>query len=285
MTVIMHTDMLSRSIRRAMRTFLKRKQTVQLLANLLQSNKSIAATLSEKVPLPVTEELPTTPIYLDSQETIRVCHLSEYKQVALSLAHAFADDPCAMFCIETADRQHWTKQQKWDLHVEMMEYMVYAHMLDGLVTSIGDNYGAVALWMPPGKDMDSLSTTLRSGIWRLHYRLSKIGKFRFFNDFMPLLHDTKHNVLGAQDNNSWYLVYLGTRPEARRKGYARALIEDVMVTADQQGVPMYLESSKEVNVGIYEKFGFEEKTRIWMGGEGNDGSVPLDIMVRQAQTN
>jgi len=136
--------------------------------------------------------------------------------------------------------------------------------------------------MPPGKDMDSYSTTLRSGLWRLHYRLSRVGHARFFTDFMPLLHDTKHNVLQDRDSNSWYLVYLGTRPGARRRGLARALVEDVMVQADEQGVPVYLESSKAMNVPIYSKFGFVCKARIQMGERvAGTERVPLDIMVRE----
>jgi GNAT superfamily N-acetyltransferase len=34
-------------------------------------------------------------------------------------------------------------------------------------------------------------------------------------------------VLGERDEKSWYLVYLGTRPSARGKGYARRLVEYV----------------------------------------------------------
>lgn len=148
MTVVMHTDM-TRQIRRAMRSLLKRKQALQIIAKLLQSQKTLSAVLSEKIPFTLetsTQTIPATTKLSHSEQTIRVCQLSEYKAVALSLAHAFADDPCAMFCVETEDRRHWTPQQKWDLHVEIMEYVVYAHMLDGVVTTIGDDYGAVALW-------------------------------------------------------------------------------------------------------------------------------------------
>jgi ribosomal protein S18 acetylase RimI-like enzyme len=259
-----------------MRAFLKQRQTFLAFTKVLQytQQNSVPQILSEKVPLP------PQPV-LSVDQDVRVCSLSEYKEVALSLAIAFADDPCAMFFINTADRKHWTAEQKWALHLEIMEYVVYAHMLDGVVTTVGENYGAVALWMPPGKDTDSHLTTFRSGLWRLHYRLSKIGHRRWFNDFMPLLHDTKHHVLGDRDSDSWYLVYLGTKPDARRKGLARALIEDVTSKADLDGLPVYLESSKESNVQIYEKFGFEERTKIWMGGKENSDSVPLNIMVRE----
>ena len=81
--------------------------------------------------------------------------------------------------------------------------------------------------MPPGENMDDLRTIFRSGMWRLQYQLSAEGKTRFFKEFLPLLHDTKAEVLGARDDNSWYLVYIGTKSSARGKGYARKLIEYV----------------------------------------------------------
>lgn len=79
--------------------------------------------------------------------------------------------------------------------------------------------------MPPGKNMDDWWTIIRSGMWRLLYKLSREGKTRFYNEFFPLLHDTKHKVMGERDDNSWYLVYIGSKPSARGKGYAKKLIE------------------------------------------------------------
>lgn len=81
--------------------------------------------------------------------------------------------------------------------------------------------------MPPGKNMDDWFTMFKSGMWRLRYQLSTEGSMRFFNEFLPLLHETKAAALGADDENSWYLVYIGTKPAARGKGYATALIEMV----------------------------------------------------------
>ncbi len=79
--------------------------------------------------------------------------------------------------------------------------------------------------MPPGKNMDDLLTQIRSGIWKFKRKLSKEGNFRFYKEFLPLLHNTKHEVLGEADRKSWYLVYIGTRPGSRGKGYAKTLIE------------------------------------------------------------
>jgi hypothetical protein len=78
-------------------------------------------------------------------EGVRVVRLDEYKQAAACLAEAFAEDDVARYFIDVPDRPRWTAQEKWDLHVEILEYVTYAHILKGLVTTVGD-FDAVALW-------------------------------------------------------------------------------------------------------------------------------------------
>lgn len=136
--------------------------------------------------------------------------------------------------------------------------------------------------MPPGQNMDDYLTICRSGLWRLNYRLSAEGKRRFFNEFFPLLHDTMHATLGDRELETWYLVYLGTRPAGRGKGHARKLIEHVTQIADQQGQACYLESSNATNPAIYRKFGFEERRTIHL--QRAEKNVSLDIMVREPKT-
>jgi ribosomal protein S18 acetylase RimI-like enzyme len=135
--------------------------------------------------------------------------------------------------------------------------------------------------MPPGKNMDDLWTILRSGMWRLWYKLSGEGKKRFYNEFLPLLHDTKHEVMGERDDNSYYLVYLGSKPSARGKGYARKLIEHMTEKADLEGRAMYLESSAEGNIGYYKKHHFSERKVIAL--ERGEKKVKMHIMVREPQ--
>jgi ribosomal protein S18 acetylase RimI-like enzyme len=152
---------------------------------------------------------------------------SEYKAAAACLAEAFANDEVVRYPIDTPDRVHWTEDKRYDLHLQALEYITYAHCVKGLVTTIGEDYGSVALWMPPGKNMDDWFTMLRSGMWRLNFQLSSEGKKRFFEEFLPLLHTTKEEVMGERDAESWYLVYIGTKTASRGKGYARKLIEHI----------------------------------------------------------
>lgn len=158
---------------------------------------------------------------------VRIVAPHEYKEAAACLSEAFRHDDVVRYAIDTPDRMHLSEEERYDLHKATMEYVTYAHCLQGLVLTAGENYGSVALWLPPGRNIDDWLTILRSGMWRLGYKLSKEGKIRFFEEFLPLLHHTKQETLGDRDSNSWYLNYVGTKPEARGKGYARKLIEYV----------------------------------------------------------
>ncbi|KAL6710270.1 hypothetical protein ACN47E_009216 [Coniothyrium glycines] len=209
---------------------------------------------------------------------VRLVAAAEYKQAAACLAEAFGQDDVARYCIDVPDREHWTEEEKWALHVEVLEYITYAHILKGMVTTVGD-FEAVALWLPPGQNIDDYLTMFRSGMWRLNYRLSAEGKRRFFDEFVPLLHDTMHSTLGDRELDTWYLVYIGSRPSGRGKGHARKLIEHVTKVADREGRACYLESSNVANPPIYRRFGFEERRTIHLQRGGRN--IPLDIMVRE----
>jgi ribosomal protein S18 acetylase RimI-like enzyme len=157
--------------------------------------------------------------------------------------------------------------------------------------------------MPPAANMDDFLTIFRSGLWRLSWRLSAEGKKRFFTEFLPLLHDTKASILGPRDNESWYLVYLGTKKSARGQGLARKVVEKVSsmvcshctlffffgnvdfedptndVKADAEKKPCYLESSNAKNPAIYRKWGFELARKIHL--QRAKENIELDIMVRE----
>lgn len=104
----------------------------------------------EKLASAITIDTKTTmpqmqPSMVDGSKAPRILKLHEYKEAAQTLAEAFLEDDVAMYFIETGDRI-LTTQQKWDLHVSILEKIVYAHCLRGLVTTVGPNYECVALW-------------------------------------------------------------------------------------------------------------------------------------------
>jgi len=77
---------------------------------------------------------------------VHLCGLTDLKACALTLAIAFADDDVVFYPLETPDQGGKTRGELWQQHLEMMEHIVRAHIEEGLVFSIGNDYEGVALW-------------------------------------------------------------------------------------------------------------------------------------------
>ncbi|KAK4199663.1 hypothetical protein QBC40DRAFT_175791 [Triangularia verruculosa] len=250
---------------------------------------------------------------------VRTVQSHECREAALSLAHAFQADDYARYLVDiesnppvSTPNDHdsssettassgssvgftWvggltsskpTPESKWNLHVDILTYTVASHCIGGgLVTTVGEDFDSVALWVPPTgphppPSLDSYLTHFRSGLWRLHFQLCPEGKRRLFDEILPLLHDTKREVLGPEkENDVWYLVYLGTKPRSQGRGLGGKLLRDGMMKADREGKQMYLESSSAVNNEYYKKFGFEIKKEIYL--KRGRWPVRLSVMVRE----
>jgi hypothetical protein len=81
-----------------------------------------------------------------SAEEVRTISVSECEGAAQCLAEAFAVDEVARYFVDTPDMANATEAAKWKLHTNIMRYLTAAHCLKGVVTTIGEDYGAVALW-------------------------------------------------------------------------------------------------------------------------------------------
>lgn len=77
----------------------------------------------------------------------------------------------------------------------------------------------------------------------------------------------------------WYIEICAVHPMAQGKGVGRALMEWILAQAN--GVPWFLECTKEENVAFYQKYGFETVEEVVLT-EGKE-SVRLFCMVRHEQ--
>ena len=92
--------------------------------------------------------------------TVQRVELKDYKRAAQTLADAFCEDPVTLyFCRHphTLSKDQVQQRNEYILSSivkfnvpcrDMMDYITYAHILNGLVYQIGD-FGAVALWFIP----------------------------------------------------------------------------------------------------------------------------------------
>lgn len=134
--------------------------------------------------------------------------------------------------------------------------------------------------MPPGQDFDDFCCQLRSGLLTLRFKFSKEGRVRFFDEFFPLLHKAKHEALGKDEPHAWYLVYIGTKPSSRGKGFAKTLMEYTTRQADAENRLCYLESSNVLNLKLYNRLGFEAVGKKAVLKRGPK-PVEMEIMVRK----
>ncbi|WPU91242.1 GNAT family N-acetyltransferase [Mucilaginibacter sabulilitoris] len=62
-----------------------------------------------------------------------------------------------------------------------------------------------------------------------------------------------------------YLWFIGVEPDEQRKGIGSWLLQQIFVEAGKKNLPVYLETSVQVNLPWYERFGFEVYNRLFLG--------------------
>ncbi|KAI9888768.1 MAG: hypothetical protein M1814_006462 [Vezdaea aestivalis] len=239
---------------------------------------SISTVLKSAPTDKVVGTIPLKP--LGQQQVVRKVQMKDYKAAAATLADAFRHDKATRYIIDTPDMDVCSEEHRFKLHTEVFEHLVASFILAGLATTIGEDFGSVALWLPPGADNGGWCTYFRSGLWRLKYKLTAEGSLRWDKEFNPLLLNTKKEVLGERDEESYYLVYLATKSEAQGQGFGRKLIEDVTNVADEEGRYYYLESSHNENLPFYSRCGFETVKTVSLVRDAKP--IDLTVMIREA---
>ena len=74
-----------------------------------------------------------------------------------------------------------------------------------------------------------------------------------------------------------YLATIGTDPSVQGRGYGSALMRVVLDRCDTDGMPSYVESSKESNIAFYNRHGYELVGEIVVP----DSAVKLWLMWRE----
>lgn len=170
--------------------------------------------------------------------------------MAATLARAFDDDPLI----------GWFFPDERGRRARLPGFMAaltrISSLPHGAVYTTDGHHGA-ALWNPPGTWQTSLAGQLRLGpVMLRHLRTRMATAIRAFS------------VIERQHPKEphWYLLMLGTEPALQGKGIGSALMAPVLDRCDDNGVPAYLESSKERNIPFYSRHGFRVTGRIDLPG-------------------
>ena len=173
----------------------------------------------------------------------RIANPKQYPDAVASLTEAFLEAPVLSYLFEDEEYRPLL------LSAFFANRLASRTETDLLLLPSGYEKSAAALWEKPDKDSENDSSfsgaiaaavTVLGEQW-ISDRLVNLGPL------FEVKPETKH----------WYLSFIGTRPEARGKGLASALITEITETCDKDKIPAYLESSNPENVALYEKHGFE----------------------------
>jgi len=183
---------------------------------------------------------------------VRKAEAHERAAVAAALAAAFFDDPVMSWILSDPGQRPRRLAGLFDV-------LMKGHYLPlGTVWTTPDIAGA-ALWGPPGHAVVPTSAIVRNVVAML--RALGIHSARALRALTHVEH------LHPKEPH-WYLGVLGTRPERQGTGVGSALLRPVLQRCDEEGLPAYLESSKESNLAFYRRHGFEVTGEIPLPGGG-----------------
>ncbi len=177
---------------------------------------------------------------------------------AAAYTRAFMDDPFSMWVTpDPVRREH-------DLPLFFRMAMRYAMRYGGRVEVDDERPHAVATWLAPTHPLPTNLGMLRTGLLGMLWAggWSGAGRFFTFGEQLEGLH--------ARDVTQphWYLWLLAVDPPCQGKGLGGALLRSRLRAADRQGLPCYLETAKESNVSLYQRFGFEVLRHPKLGKDG-----------------
>lgn len=158
-----------------------------------------------------------------------------------SLANAFMDDPVAMWATPQDGLRHGVLRRFFGAALA-------AKLPRGFVYTDGARTGA-AVWAPPG----AWRTTAMQGL-----RMAAAFADPRHWARAPLV---ARGMLGIESLHPptpehFYLAVLGVVPDGQGQGLGSRLLQPVLEICDSDGVPAYLESSKESNISFYARHGF-----------------------------
>ncbi len=156
----------------------------------------------------------------------------------------------------------------------LTEVMVRFCFKYGNVLSTSDNLEGVMAIAPHDKDMTALRV-IRSGAFFLSMKISSEAKK------MKVLSNAIEEAKKSLNLGPYiHLLIMGVSQEFQGKGFGGKLVRAIIEKAETERKPIYLETQKEENVNLYEKYGFSAKKKIILPEPLN---LPMWLMVRDAE--
>jgi GNAT superfamily N-acetyltransferase len=186
-----------------------------------------------------------------ARHEIRKMTVDDCEVIAHVQARAFFDDPLQTWALPDASTRLATLEQ------------IFALLSRYSSVPAGESYtdatrSCAAFWVPPGGYVPNRDAAAAMA------------------PIVDLLGDANERFRAAEDTMRahrpadvhFYLQGLGTDPPRQGEGLGSAVLQPVLTRCDRDGLPAYLETTKERNVGFYESHAFAVvgRTRLPLDG-------------------
>lgn len=179
------------------------------------------------------------------EPAVRRATREEIPELATVLARAFARDPFFAYLAGDAPERSLRMRLGWG--------GILRHASAGMQeTWTTDDRAGVAIWSPPGRRASSLVDSLR-----MVPALARLTGWRRLREVAAAVEHLERRREALVPVPHWYLSALGVDPDRQRQGIGSALLAPVLLRADADGTPAYLETATAHNVLLYERHGFD----------------------------
>ncbi len=182
-----------------------------------------------------------------SKEDIIMLDKTQFRAAGEVLGRYLRDDPVSVYDIPDKEKRHAVMK-----HIFQMTSCLGVKYGETHATS--PNLEGIAVWLPyinkEFKMIINIGCLLKSKVYKMGNQASKRIK--------PIEeHNTNvHREVAPGDH--WYLQTLDVEPAHQGKGYGSLLMEYMLEKIDNSNpLPIFLETSTEINVKFYKRFGFE----------------------------
>ena len=195
--------------------------------------------------------------------TVRRATRSDVDAMAAQMAKTFWDDPVASHLMPNPARREAGLRAFFRTQM-LSDYLPFGGCY------VAEGYAGSAVWAPAGKPLLTGLTGILTMVPVLPYVATNLVTTLRVLNVMERMHPHEPH---------WYLASLGAAVDRQGQGIGTALLAPVLGHCDAEGLPAYLESSKERNVPFYRRHGFEVVEEVGLPGNG----PPIWTMWREPQ--
>ena len=150
---------------------------------------------------------------------------------------------------------NWFTKGKYDAKASklIMQISLRTMTEDAIIYADSAEINGFAVWLPFGFSGSKTMPFLMNGGLKLifHSGFGIIGRLLTYEKYAMNLKKE------FTDNYDWYLYNLSIKKDAQGKGIASKLMRPMLQFCDDERMVAYLETNKEINVSLYQHYGFD----------------------------